>query len=104
MRNDIVQVITEYKEKAEIKNVVKEIYAEKKSTTRSEFYAAYASGLAARYVFEMDPDDFEACDVKIEEDDRTIIYHPSHIRHCGERFEIVRAFAPNPTSIEITVK
>lgn len=105
MRNDIVQVVTEYKEGTELKRKISdELFAEKKSATRSEFYAAYSSGLSAGYVFEMDPEDFEACGVSIQEGDITKKYYPVHILFQGEEFEISRTYVTAAGDIEITVK
>lgn len=105
MRNDIIKVVTEYKEGAELKRKISDdLFAEKKSVTRSEFYAAYSSGLSARYVFEMDSEEFEACNVDISEGDTIKKYHPGHILYQGEEFEISRTYVKDAGSIEITVR
>ncbi len=105
MRNDIIQVVTEYKEGTELKHKISdELFAEKKSATRSEFYAAHASGLSAKYVFEMDMEDFESCDVNVQEGDVVRKYYPGHILYNGEKFEISRTYIKDLSSIEITVK
>ncbi len=105
MRNDIIQVVTEYKEGAELKyKISEELFAEKKSVARSEFYAAQASGLSAKLVFEMDPEDFESCDVSVQEGDKTEKYHPGHVLYNGEKLEISRTYVKDAGSIEITVK
>lgn len=105
MRNDTIQVVTDYKEGMELKHKIsEELFAEKKSVTRSEFYAAQASGLSVKYVFEMDMEDFEGCDVSVEEGDEVKKYHPGHVLYNGERFEISRIYIKDSNSIEITVK
>lgn len=105
MRNDIIQVVTEYKEGTELKYKISEgLFAEKKSAARSEFYAAQTAGLSAKFVFEMDQEDFEGCDVCVQEGDKTEKYHPGHVLYNGEKFEISRTYIKDSSSIEITVK
>ena len=105
MRNDIIQVVTEYKEGVELKcKISEEIFAEKKSVARSEFYAAQAAGLSAKLVFEMDPEEFEGCNVCVQEGDKTEKYYPGHVLYNGEKFEISRTYIKDSSSVEITVK
>lgn len=100
MRDEKIVLVTKYPEGAEIKTNEAEIFAEKKSATRSEFYAAYAANLNVGFVFDIYPDEYCMADVTVN--DKT--YSATHIRYEGREYEIVRTFTKNENSMEVTVK
>ena len=105
MRNDLITLITQYTEDNEIKRERKDdIFTERKSVTRAEYYSAYASGLSPRYVFNMSPDDYECAAVRVTEDEETREYLPSHLIYNGITYEIIRTFKKNDESLEVTVR
>lgn len=104
MRNNLATVVTEYKDGREIKTSEKELYANIKSVTRSEFYASMSAGQSPRYIFEFDPDDFRSCDVVIEGLDKKKKYHPAKILFDDEEYIITRVFEVNHSSVEVTVR
>lgn len=104
MRDELIKLITEYKEGKELKKAEFEIFAEEKSLSRSEFYTGYTAGISVRKIFEMDPDDYDSADVKKEVDGKVVTFHPSIIEHNGENFNIVRSYKKNHSSIEVTVR
>lgn len=100
MRAESIELVTQYKDGVEIKEHTVKIFAKKKSTTRSEFYAAYGVGLRPQYVFSMMPAEFKLGTITV--DDRT--YSATHIRHKGVTYEIVRTYQIDNYSLEVTVK
>lgn len=60
MRNDVCTLIGLIVQESKVTRVEKEIYCRRKSSTRSEFYSAYAVGLRPKFLFEIDPFDWEA--------------------------------------------
>lgn len=105
MRNELVTVVTQYTENAKLQRDKQEKFAEKKSVTRSEFYSAFTSGLSAKYVFDLDSDDYESCIKRIKESDSDEVreYKPTHIIHDNVEYKIVRDFK-NGASTEVTVR
>lgn len=100
MRDEKIVLITKYPEGTEIKINEAEIFAERKSATRNEFYAAYAARLTIGNVFDIYPDEYHLADITV--DDKT--YSATHIRHEGKEYEIVRTYSKNENSMEVTVK
>ena len=100
MRNQLVDVITQYNDGTGIKRKVHTVFAEKKSASRDEFYKAYAAGTSPKYIFSFDQLDFKCCDVYVDGKK----FHPTHIRFDGEEFEIVRSYEKGMHDVEVTVK
>lgn len=99
MRNDIIKLQTQYKDGKEIKVFEAEIFAEKKSLTRNEFYASVNVGLNPKYVFEMSPDEYSLADV----DMNGVIYHATHVLYEGHKMPIIRSYEKSISSMELTV-
>ncbi len=106
MRDQLVKIVTQYADGTEIKRKEKEVFANKKSVTRAEFYTAPASGLGLRAVFEVDTDDYESCVVTVEQESGLLKeYRPSHILWNNIEYIIVRDYAKAGSSqTEITVR
>lgn len=100
MRDEIIEVLTQYNDGTGIKKSKKTIFAEKKSVAREEFYKAYASGVTPKMIFSMDQLDYKSCNVYVEGKK----FKPTHIIYDGETFMIVRDFEIGIHNVEVTVK
>lgn len=99
MRNDRVVLVTKYKDGTTIGRNEVEIWAEKKSLTRSEFYASYAAGLKASYVFDVLPDEYHLADYMVN----GVTYHATHVMYEGQEYGIIRTYEKSFNSMELTV-
>lgn len=99
MRNDVITLVTQYKEGKTVKEKEIEIFAERKSVTRSEFYASFNVGLSPKYIMEISPDDYHLADIVIDR----AIYHATHVLYEGHKMPIVRTYEKSYTSMELTV-
>lgn len=99
MRNDVITLVTQYKDGKTIKENTVEVFAERKSLTRNEFYASYNVGLSPRYIMEMSPDDYHLADVDLN----GVIYHATHVLYEGHKMPIIRTYEKSYTSMELTV-
>lgn len=63
------------------------VYANKKSATRTEFYAANQSGLRADVVLEIHAYEYEG---------------ERYLEHNGKRYEIIRTYSPSFELVELT--
>lgn len=100
MRNENVEVVTQYNDGTGLKRSKNTVFAEKKSVGRDEFYKAYASGLSPKMVFSIDLNDFKSCYVVSGEKK----FPPTHIIYEGEEFTIVREYEIGIHDVEVTVK
>lgn len=80
MRNEVVRLITKTADGASVKESPHDVYADKKSVNRSEFYAAYAAGLNLKYIFVVDTEDYEDAD------------EPQMLEYHDRRYNIVRSY------------
>lgn len=96
MKSETIELVTQYKDGAEIKEKTVRVFATKKSLTRNEFYSAYGVGLRPSYIFVMHTYEFKLADVDS--------YSATHIRHNGKLYEIVRVYELDRFNTEITVK
>lgn len=69
------------------KETHREVWAEKKGLTRSEFYAAQAAGVKVSGVFSVF---------------RGVYWGEELLEHQGERFRVVRAYPKSLTEMELT--
>lgn len=98
MRNDVITLITNYTQGSEVSKNEVEVFAEKKSVTRTEFYGAYQVGLNPKHIFVVDSLDFELTrKVKDEEE-----IYAQQIKYNGAVFTIIRSY-DNGIEIELTV-
>ena len=104
MRNDDIILVTQYTEDAKVKRMQTQVFADRKSVTRTEFYSAVASGLTPKYIYEMDADDYQSAIKIIEQPDGSNReYLPSHIIADKVEYSIVRAYTSG-ASTEVTVR
>lgn len=100
MRNEIIDVVTQYNDGTGVQKSKKTIFAEKKSVTRDEFYKAYASGVTPKMIFSIDQNDYKSCCVIVGEKK----FRPTHIIYDMEEFVIVRDYETGIHDVEVTVK
>lgn len=100
MFNDIAKLI--YYEVVNNKPVKKEVevYANKKSVTRQEFYTSYQAGLNPKCVFELRSIDYELTK-QLEEDTHKPIY-AGQIEYEGGVYDIIRTYENQYGMIELT--
>lgn len=99
MRNELITLVTKYPDGTEVKTKKIELWAEKKSVTRTEYYAAIASKLKPKYVFDINPEEYHLADETIDEK----TYHATHVQYEGFLLEIIRTFDKSMDSMEMTV-
>lgn len=99
MRNDVITLTTQYKDGRDIKEKDVEVFAERKSLTRNEFYSAINVNLSPKWVFEMSPDEYSLADVDLD----GVIYHATHVKYEGHKLNIIRTYEKSYTSMELTV-
>ena len=68
-----------------------EVYANKKSVVRAEFYPAYAVGIEAKIVFEVRSEDYDG--------QKDIIYEG---KEYGKEYEVIRAYQKGEGTVELT--
>ena len=98
MRNDVCTLIGLIVQESEVTRVEKEIYCRRKSSTRSEFYSAYAVGLRPKFLFEIDPFDWEAVMEQLPEGDV-----PTILRYGTVEYNILLDYQTNESTMELTV-
>ena len=96
MRDELIKLVSITASGSELKEHEIEIYADKKSVVRSEFYSAVQVGLKVKYIFEVDSDDFEMCT-------RESGAEPARIIHNGVNYNILRSYERTKGIMEITV-
>lgn len=101
MRNERITLVTMIPEGTEIREELYHVFAERRSLTRSEFYASYQVGLAGRWIFDIDPDDYEM--TRQVQEDQTELY-ATKVIYNGAVFDIVRTYQSGVGTMEITVK
>lgn len=98
MRDELIELVSLIPDGTKIRESTEEIFAERKSAARNEFYTAKQVELIPKYIFEVNPDDFEMC---IENNGGSI--QPTRIRTFGQTYNIIRTFQKSIDSMEITV-
>lgn len=98
MRNEIITLIIRSAQGAEIVEEKINVFAGKKSVTRSEFYGAYQVGLNPKYVFVMDSLDYEMT----RRVNNSVETYAQEIEYNGATFAILRTYDKG-TEIELTV-
>ena len=96
MRNDVCTLISLYTSGVKQERKETEVYCEKKSAGRTEYYAAYAVGLRPRFVLSVDPMDFEDASGPGGE-------LPSMVVYGGKEYNIYRDYNTDESAIELTV-
>lgn len=100
MRTDTITLVTQYKSGKQVLENTQDIFGQRKSLKRNEFYAAYGVGLRPTYIFEINPAEFKLADITVA--GKT--YHATHIRFNGDLYEIIRTYEVDRFNMEITVK
>ena len=103
MRNSKVILITKYKAESTSKTVSEkrtEVWAEKKSVNRTEFYEAYTSNLKPKNIVNILPSEYNRAIVKNDDGD---IFEPTRIVVDGIEMNIIRIYSKHDYSMEITV-
>jgi uncharacterized membrane protein YcgQ (UPF0703/DUF1980 family) len=75
-----------------------EVYVNKKSVTRSEFYTAMQAGMKPSIVFELRVEDFE---MTLHMENNKPVY-AQKIEYDGFVYEIIRTYSKNDSMIELT--
>ena len=98
MKNEIIKLIIGTAQGAEIIYEGIDVFAEKKSVTRSEFYGAYQVGLNPKYIFVVDSLDYEMT----RRVANTVETYAQEIEYNGAKFAILRTY-DNGIDTELTV-
>lgn len=98
MRNEICTLIGMKADKSTIGRITEDIYCEKKSSTRAEFYGAYAVGLRPKFVLEIDPYDWEMVAEQLEKGSV-----PTIVLYRGVEYTVLRSYQTNESAMELTV-
>ncbi len=99
MRNDICTLVTLTADGSEVEPMENEVFCEKSSCTRSEFYQAYAVGLSPKLTLEIDPEDYENASVIKSEQ----IINPQQVMYKGARYNILRSYQKDESTLSLTV-
>ena len=99
MRNDICTLVTLTADGSEVDQTEYEIFCEKASCTRSEFYQAYAVGLSPKLTLEIDPEDYENASVLEDK----VLTNPHQVIYKGARYNILRTYQKDESTLSMTV-
>lgn len=99
MRNDVCTLITRTANGSQISENEIEIFCEKSSCTRSEFYQAYGVGLSPKLNLEIDPEDYENASVLVGDKNIT----PQKVIHNGAKYNILRTYQKDESILSLTV-
>lgn len=99
MRNELVKLVISTAEDSEISIEEIEVFAEKKSVARTEFYASYQKGLNPKYIFKLDSLDY---DMTRRVDDYGVESFAQELIYNNAKFTIIRTY-DNGSEIELTV-
>lgn len=98
-----ITLITVIPKENEIQEKEIPVFATRISTTRTEFYEAYRSGLDARWIFSLNNEDYLLSREIIEE--KTEVF-ATIIEYNGARYDVVRVFwdGKGDSDIELVVR
>ncbi|WP_143318922.1 hypothetical protein [Clostridium sp. HBUAS56010] len=98
-----ISLITLIPEETEIREKKVDVFATRISTTRTEFYEAYRSGLDAKWVFSLNNDDYLLSRETIESNTEVFA---TIVEYNGVRYDVVRVFwdGKGDSDIELVVK
>ena len=99
MRNEVCILVTLTADGSEVDPAEKEVFCNKASCTRSEFYQAYAVGLSPKLSLEIDPEDFENASILKDEE----LVNPQQVVYKGARYNILRTFQKDESTLSLTV-
>lgn len=99
MRNEVCILVTLTASGSEVDPAEIEVFCNKASCTRSEFYQAYAVGLSPKLSLEIDPEDFENASILENEE----LVNPQQVVYKGARYNILRTFQKDESTLSLTV-
>ena len=99
MRNEVCILITLTADGSKVDPAEIEVFCNKASCTRSEFYQAYAVGLSPKLSLEIDPEDFENASILKNEE----LVNPQQVVYKGARYNILRTFQKDESTLSLTV-
>lgn len=100
MFKDIAELVFYSYIDGEMEEIKHEVYVNRKSVKRQEFYTAYQSGLTASCVFELRVEDFEM--TRTVESDTGKALYATRILYEGAIYEIIRTYEKEDGMIELT--
>lgn len=95
-----ITLVTVTQDEAGIEQKEIVVFAAKVSVTRSEFYAAYRTGMDAKWIFSLNREDFEMTREVVEEEE----VYASQVKYKGAVFDVIRTYCPEDGDLEIVVK
>lgn len=105
MRNEIIKLVTVTGEElddslfpAGATEHTVEVFARVKSVRATEFYEAMRSNINLRYIFAVDPDDYELS-AKVTDGKKT---RAQYVEYDGERYKVVRTYRTDMGEIELS--
>jgi len=98
---DVAQLIRLSTNNSEVEETRIDVFVNKKSVARQEFYAVYQLGLKAIYAFEMRIEDYELSKA-IDKFTNKPVY-ATKIMYEGGEYDIIRTYEKKNGIIEITV-
>lgn len=99
MRNDVCTLIIRVGSGSQINETSKEIFCEKSSCSRSEFYQAYGVGLQPKLNIDIDPEDYES--MSIVSGGKMIT--PQRLTFNGATYNILRTYQKDESTLSLTV-
>jgi len=96
MRNEVIELVTQYKSGTTIAEKTVEVMAKRKSLGRTEFYAAYGVGLTVSHIFVINPAEYYLADQGGQ--------HATHVRYNNKLCKIIRTYEKNRFEMELTVQ
>lgn len=100
MKNDAIELVTQYKEGKELKEKSVTLFAERKSVTSNRFYSAYAVGLRPQHDFVIHKDEYNLANVITADG---VLHNATHVRYGGQLYSIIRTYDSDMFNMEITV-
>lgn len=94
-------LITVVPQETEVEERKYRTFAAKCSITRSEFYAAYKTGLDAKWIFSLNREDYEETRAVIEDN---VEVYATRVAYMGAIYEVIRTYCPEAGDLEIVVK
>lgn len=95
-----ITLVTVIQSEEDIEKRETTVFAARVSVTRSEFYAAYKTGLDAKWIFSMNREDYEMTRAVVEEEE----VYATQVKYKGAVFNVIRTYCPEDGDLEIVVK
>lgn len=98
MKNEVINLCVTEANGAILSETKYQVFAEKKSVTRTEFYGAYQTGLNPKYIFVVNSLDYEMTR-RVEDSIET---YAQKVEYNGAKFTIIRTY-DDGNDVELTV-